>query len=56
MATMLIKMCGAQKIKDRLETEVDELNQHDKYAVEIIENGLTVRHIVHDISKICYYF
>ena len=30
------------EIGDRLETEVDELHQHDRYAKGIIENGLTV--------------
>ena len=31
------------EIGDRVETEVDELNQLDRYTVGIIENGLTVR-------------
>ena len=29
------------EIGDRLETEVDKLHQHDRYAEGIIENGLT---------------
>ena len=45
IATMLIKVCGIKKIGDWLETEIDELNQHDRYAVGIMKNELTVRHI-----------
>ena len=39
------------EIGERLETEVDQLNQHDRFAVEIIENGLTVEYIRHKILK-----
>ncbi len=45
------------QIGNRLETEIDEVNQHDRYAVGVLDNGQdTVGHIPREISKICFYF
>ena len=37
------------EIGDRLDIEVDKLNQNDKSIEEIIRNGLTVGHIPREI-------
>ena len=42
------------EIGDRLESEVDELNQHDRYAVGIIGNRSTVRRIPYEMVKTCF--
>ena len=44
-------------VGDRFETEVDDFNEHDRYAVKVTVDDIgTVGHIPHEISKICYYF
>lgn len=40
----------------KFETEIDDFNQHDRYAVAIIDDDQTVGHIPREISKICYFF
>ena len=41
---------------DRVETKLEEFNEHDRYAVAVVVDGATVGHIPREISKICHYF
>ena len=49
---MLCEKAVNPKTEDKLEAQVDELNQDNRYAVKIIKNGLTVGHIPSEILKI----
>ena len=43
-------------VGDRFETEVDDFNEHNRYAVEVTVDDIeTVGHIPREISKMYYY-
>ena len=43
-------------IGDIFALEIEETNQHDRYAVAVLVNEVIVGHIPREISKIVYYF
>ena len=43
-------------IGDIFETEVEDFDDHDRYAVAVQVDGDTVGHLPKEVSKICYFF
>ena len=43
-------------IGERFETELQDFNEHDRYAVAVEVEGDTVGHVPLEVSKICHYF
>ena len=44
------------EIGEKFETEVEDFNEHDRYAVSVQVDNQTVGHMPREVSKICHYF
>ena len=43
-------------IGEELQTIQEQNNVHDRFAVAVVKEGITVGHIPRDMSRVCWYF